>query len=321
MNLPHAVIPVQVALEGVISWRVLRADGRVKSRGQMRNTITNAALDAIGGGTTVGSLTAYLAVGTGVAAPTTGDTTLGSPHATRVNRTSTGDDTATAASVAPYYGQWARVRKFIETEATGIWTEVGFFSASSGGTMFNRQLFKDGGGSPVSVEVLADEQLEVTLNVRLYSPAWDDASDDVTGSFTLDEIIGAVVTPVTYNYTIRPQRVNATSWSPEHLGDWTNNRCAARNSASFVAITSSATGTAESSHSTTSYVGGTYYVDQEHVWEPANVTTDIGMLVFYNLTGSASNAQVFQCALSPVIPKTSAKRLRVTVRYSFARYP
>jgi hypothetical protein len=72
----------------------------------------------------------YVGLGTGSTAPTIGDTNLQTPLPTRVQGTLTSSSTV-----------WQNVATFGPGVDTGAITEAGLFSASSGGTMFARQVF------------------------------------------------------------------------------------------------------------------------------------------------------------------------------------
>jgi len=73
----------------------------------------------------------FIGLGTGSAAPTLGDTNLQTPLPTRVAGTLS----------SPSSAVWQNVATFGAGVDTGAITEAGLFSASSGGTMFARNVF------------------------------------------------------------------------------------------------------------------------------------------------------------------------------------
>src|SRR5690606_35179901 len=134
-----------IAVEGYFTVELIHArTGLVKRRLHFRNLITDAGLDAMAGGVGISSLINYLAVGTGSSEPSYTDTTLNAEVARTNNNGGFGDSDAVVGS-GDLVEYWRRIRTrvFTQAEANGNLTELGFFSAASGGTMWNRQLFRD----------------------------------------------------------------------------------------------------------------------------------------------------------------------------------
>lgn len=77
-----------------------------------------------------GEFMSYVGLGTGTTAPSAGDTNLQTPLPTRVQGILTSSTNT-----------WQNVASFAPGVDTGTITEAGLFSASSGGTMFARQVF------------------------------------------------------------------------------------------------------------------------------------------------------------------------------------
>src|SRR5690606_7534789 len=87
-----------------------------------------------------------------------------------------------------------------ENQANGNLAELGFFSAADGGTMWNRQLFRDELGNPTAITKTSEDQLRVTYEYRVYPP-WDDLVQEI-------EVNGVPVEVVN-----RPQQVaSASEW-------------------------------------------------------------------------------------------------------------
>jgi hypothetical protein len=173
------------AYAGIIAARRYHAaTGTVREECTFPNLITAAALSALHNGSLVRQLTTYCGVGTGTDAPQPTNTQLGAQLGARRNATTTGNnDVGVGSSAAPYWNWWRRVIVFTEGQAAGALTELGFFSAATGGVMFNHALFKDEAGNPSAFVVLPDEQLVVELYVRVYPPSQDEQGEfTVTGS-------------------------------------------------------------------------------------------------------------------------------------------
>lgn len=147
------------------------------------NLITDAGLDRLGGFTT--DVLTYCQVGSGTAAPTTSDTSLGG----LIGATASATTLKGAGSGTPYYGFWRRTYTFASGAATGDVAEVGVGWSAAGG-LFSRARVTDLDGAPATVRVLADESLIVVYECRCYT-----AQQDRSGSIVLD---GA-----THAYTIR----------------------------------------------------------------------------------------------------------------------
>lgn len=169
-------------------------DKLVRDTGEFNNIITNIGLDWLGSRLLTGlpglrSLDSYF-VGTGTAVPAATDVAV---TGTWVRTTSTQTITNSNSGAPDYYATWSSTKRFAAGVATGTWTEVGIGSYESTGPVnrvFSRALIVDGGGSPISITVLADEYLDVTYTLELHQQ-----NTDFSGSFLLSG--------VTYNYTGR----------------------------------------------------------------------------------------------------------------------
>lgn len=143
-------------------------------------------------------------VGTGSAAPLVTDTSL----TTFLAQTSTTQASSEGGQTAilPYYRFLSYTKRFGAGVAAGILAEVGMGWGSSSSNLFSKTLIKDGGGSPTTITVLADEYLDVTYELRIYP----DLSD-----FTGTVVIGGI----TYDYTARVALFsNAGYWATSKDG-------------------------------------------------------------------------------------------------------
>ncbi|GAG45715.1 unnamed protein product, partial [marine sediment metagenome] len=79
--------------------------------------------------------------------------------------------TSTAQGAEPYYGSQTRTWRFDEGDAAGILAEAGIGRGNcniDGSDLWSRALIKDGAGDPTTIEVTANEWLDVSYQLRLY---------------------------------------------------------------------------------------------------------------------------------------------------------
>jgi hypothetical protein len=283
--------------------------GLVRRRLQFQNHLTNNGLAAInqraGGSTSMATFltTGYFGFGTGATAPADADTNLAAPLAPL-------DRSATTVTADVYgntgtFGYRRVTRKWVEAQANGTLAEFGIFDASSGGTMYARQLLKDVGGSPTTITKTSTDQLNLTYEVRIYWPTVDASSSIVLGG-------------VSYNYTIRPLTVGG--WQNGYLNNYQgeiNTTAYAMESNALVANTASSMAgafAARSASNVQAYVAAAHYRDTEFVWEPgvANHASGVGGI-------TCGYGEYWQVAFPVKIPKDATKRLRLTFRFGFTR--
>lgn len=306
------------------------------------NLITNYGLDNIG--IRPNKSCRGCQVGSGSTAPNFTDTALASRVGSSVNRFSTTSGRDYTDPLNRF--MWRRrVYRFVPGTATGNITEVGVCfgdndSATTGGALsptaplFSRALILDGGGSPVTITVAADETLDVTYEERVYIPD----NVDVTGVLTFDG--------VSTNWTLRNCEVNDNPGSA-NTGGWAlsvndlgftfehrqssgfgENQAYVGASSAIVAETGEPTGTerglgggTEGSVTTAVYVSGNFYVDITHSWGLA--AAGAGTINDPNGVGAARFVTdldcSFQVGFSPRIAKTADKILSYTLRLSWAR--
>jgi hypothetical protein len=184
MNQAPAIIPPERIIEsvsrvGMVGYfeveLIHKPTGLVKQKLKFKNLITDAGLEWIGAGARTAGAgyifgpVSYMGVGTGTTAPAITDTTL----VAQVSRTNSNGSPV----INPTYGMgpdseyfFTRTTKvFLPGTGTGNLTEVGLFDAGSGGTMFARQLFRDGLGAPTTIVKTADDELRITYELRIYT--------------------------------------------------------------------------------------------------------------------------------------------------------
>lgn len=297
---------------GLIGWELIK-DGKVIRKSPLKpNLITDAGLNGIGTGSIIDTLITYCGVGTDSTAPANSQTSLIAQISVRT--ASNGGFANTSGSGASFDYWWIqRTRLFVEAEANGNLTEVGFFSASSGGIMFNRQLFKDEFDAPTTIVKTSAEQLKVIMEVRVYPNKTPSAQTLTINSISTDLDHQAI-------------EIDNSGWtaSPTSLGQWITNAIKdAHESNAMPDVLAQATGTAGTISSTTwaSYTSGNFYRDVTLVMEPAvsNFATGIGSIQWgYHGTNNLFYQHI--TTFDPKILKDNTERFTYVARISWARH-
>lgn len=300
-----------LGLEGWIGWELIRNGRVVQSSPLQRNLITDAGLNGIGSGVSIITLTTFMGVGTGTNAPAVGDTALQTPLSPRTASNGGFGDT-NGPGPSNSYRYWEINRVLVEGEATGNLNEVGFFSTLTGGTMFNRQRFKDGLGADITITKLAADQLRVIFQWRVYpDQSTRNQTVDVNGVSTSvdNRCIDIDGTWVFVPGNLGNYRVAATAYASQTLPD--------------VLQRQSGTGVSTTTGAVAAYSSGTFYRDVETRWEPAvgNTIGDYGSVEFWSM-GFSGVEQVTQIAtFNPKLIKDATRRVTVTGRLNFNRRP
>lgn len=306
------VILPPVRVGGIITIRRVGPEG-IREQRRSHNIITDTGLNVWARDGTPANAAIYVAVGTGSNAPAATDTSLQAQAGTRSNSAPTGEGNGTTGYVGPgpHRHYYRFVRQFLENSNIDniALTEVGFFSAATGGEMFNRQLITDEVGTPAPLVKLPDEKLYFDLDI-IYVPA------DYTA------VPGQITISGSGTHDVRMQTNNIDDegyqfpvlWSGNlhyNLGATESNALPPASTDVFASTFIGSTGT---SGSTAAYVPGTFYREVTSVWEPtqANFATGIGMLGFQ--LGNASNRYRYLMALDQKIMKGSTHRLTINWR-------
>jgi hypothetical protein len=313
-------LPIHVA--GYFEIDLIRG-GIIVGHWEFSNLLTNGFLNLMFS-TTQGAWlfnAAWLAVGTGSTAPAVGQNTL----AAEIARTNSDGGSAWTTNYVvgpPEYWEAVHTRVFIESQANGNITELGFFNASSTGTMMNRQLILDALGSPTSITKTNQDQLRVTFRNRVMIPA-----ADVPGTIVMTGGVGG-----SYDYVVRPVRTifgSQVGWGS--LVDYNtgfnqaNNVLAFESNALLARSSSGNTGTTAVAQvaSMAAYVADNFYNDFTYQFDPgfANFATGIGSIQEFPVYNDISfSRNLYQVAFTPTkVPKTNTRRLIVTFRRSVAR--
>ncbi len=298
----------------VVVEKVHARTGLVTQRLAFKNLITDAGLNALGSTARISTFD-YLAVGTGSTAPAVGQTSLVGEIGRTNNKGGLGESNATQVS-STYY-EYTYTRTFYESEANGNIAELGLFSASSGGTMWMRQLLRDSGGSATTITKTSEDQLRITYKLRCYWPTAD---------------VGSVVTisGVSYTFNSRAQSVNdVEAWGRRAsdnvgiLGSFGFSTAAgiymeANESQTLGAVTANTFGgDTQSTTTLQTYGASSYYRDIEFIYQldKANYTLGIG-----RFTGPVCTAfRTHQTSVTPRIAKDNTKRLTIYFRCSWGR--
>lgn len=150
------------------------------------NLILDSGLNRWG----TGSVVLGAAIGTGTATPDVAQTGLQS-QTTYTTTAGTGNNTGTTPGVSPYNNSRIHVFRTALGALNGNYTEVGAGWAS--GSMFSRALILDTFGSPTTLPVTSDQQLDIVYELSVYPPLTD-YTDTVTISGVSYDILGRAST-------------------------------------------------------------------------------------------------------------------------------
>ncbi len=308
-----AMPPMRV--QGFVTVELIHAaTGIVKRRLEFPNLVTNAGLDYIGTNRMeLATRYSYIQVGTGSTAPAVGQVALVTPLTPRTNATGgITDVVGSGASFAYWYRRFSR--EFTQAEVNGNLTEFGLFTASSGGTMWARQLFKDAGGTPTTIVKTSADFLRIIYELRIYPPTVD-ASGNTTISGT------------SYAWVSRAAEIDGQwqglldVWFPSYAPESTYWQGFAYETDVLAATTGTpaGTGTTTTSSLFSAYTNGNYYRDVEFTWGTtlANYATGVGAIA---TAGNGVGGARFQTSFAPKFAKDNTKQLKVTLRYPWTRY-
>lgn len=291
--------------------------GLIKRRlTEFPNLIVDAALNAIGNGTTIDELVEYVAVGTDNTTPDASDTSLGAQVDDRYN--DAGGFAETEGS-GPAYAYWyyTKTREIGEDDGNGNLTELGFFEEATGGTMWCRQLFLSG-GTPTTLVKTSDESLRIIYEWRLYL-----VTTPTTDALTIDGV------PTDCDSRALSGN-NAHAWGNNgylrHLGAWETDprRCKAFETNAFPNIDAggfTGTGSQVTSCGMQAYGTGNFYRDQNFIFDPGvgNFTTGIGAMHYPSQGLFISSVAGLGVTFDPKIQKDDTERFTFVGRTSFGR--
>lgn len=288
------------------------------------NMIVNGGMNLIGdnpAGNAIGNSTTLAAcrVGTGSTAPAATDTAL----VTQVATTTTVANRASGVqATTPYFGWFRNTYRFAPSGTAQNLAEVGVATAATGGTLFSRALIVDGGGNPTTIQVLGDESLDVTYELRLYPPL-----SDMPWS--------ATISGTNYTGIARADRAgDATAWNssgPNWRMDGSSMKgCILATSlamqvynGSIGSVTATPSGTAVSvdlspgaAVTAGAYTANSFQRSHSVLLDLAVGNVAGGISAFRIMTGIGG----YQFSASPAFAKDSTKRLTLNITFSWARY-
>jgi hypothetical protein len=317
------------------------ATGRVKQHLEFPNLITDAGMNDIVGQTNFpDELLKYIGVGTDATAPNVADTTLGS-EVDRTNSTGGFGETSgyVTGSTDDFDGAYwfrSRTRLFTEGEGNGNLTELAWFRLSVGSTMTVRSLFKDGGGSPITVTKTSNDQLKITHELRSYPPMGTNPAGLRAGSFSPIDSGTVILGPTTHSWTssILDSDDQNTWGTGFGMLDRTMDKFRTRavESASvLINVTgtlgdfnnAAGNGTVNSSIVKDAYVGGTFERTAVATWEPGVANFGPGGVKGFAVELSSELVSppkpTFQLIISESVPKTNVERLKIKFRFILDR--
>jgi len=302
-----------VGLHGYFTVDLIHAEtGVVKQHLEFPNLLTDGLMNRLGDNTlTLANAFQFLDVGTGSAPPQTTDTGLQASLGLRINSNG-GVANVTLNNTSPEYTFRRLTRIFTETQVTGSLTELGFWTAGTGGTLTNRSLFKDSAGNPTTVFKTSSDILRVQYEYRLYAPLFDvtDTINIGTGSIT---------------YTIRPQRVqDLAGWSTllDDFGDWSAfARVHDSDTLQPRTAQNNATPSEDASASLAPYSNGSFFRDCTITVSPTvgNFTSGFGLFTYTMFRENVNSPYFWQLSLSPRIIKNTDQLFQITLRQSWSR--
>jgi len=313
---------------GFYRLEVQEADGRCHwLTDWFHNHIPDAGLNLCA---TTATRYAACQVGTGNDEPTDADTTLKTFLAGTTNRVFMAQTGNTSSE--PYWFESYYRYDFNTGAVVGNIAEVGIGpQATSGSTLFSRELIRDADGDPTTITVTSSQTLRVHHRLRHYAPA-----GDTTGSLVAN-ING---TPTELTYTRRAYRAGRADWwlPRRSAGQAQGGLMGGGDSAESVLLYSSAMVEANSSSSPTgtpmysgartpaAYTPGSFSRSSTQSFASGSETamSNIRTLVF---KASASSSVVnvdacawFQVEFSPTFSKLSTDTLTVELRVGWGRY-
>lgn len=310
-SMTQKAIPLNIGVAGFYNLKVVRPDGSVRRELEFENLIVDQGLDflfdcpdfAFG----LGYWSAKCQVSTSSVTPVVTDDTLDSFVAT-ANATDGVDQPGTRTYVpgTPYaYNQISRTYRFGTGAAAGVLAKIAVLPTNAGNSIFSATLIKDGGGSPTTVEVLADEILDVTYTVRFYY-------------LTTDVVFSVFDGATEYGITARPANLSSSNTIHTDLG--TVNTCSVATYATQVlgAVTSTPAGspmyTSAGGFSWNTYTIGSFTRTATLTIGASDSTGNIGSATFI------SRWLGYQFSFAPVIPKIAGKILSLRFVATISRF-
>lgn len=276
------------------------------------NLITNSGLDGLGASLAT-TLTAVCAVSSNADAPLVTDTSVLNQVGSASSSASA--DYSNSGGTPDWFYQMERTYTFALGSVVGNISKL-YIGSSGFSTLFSSALIKDGGGSPTTIAVTADDQLFITWRLRKYISV-----TPVTGNID----IGFDGVPTSVAYEIKPANLGQTaSQYYFYAGNSAGNVSLfsyAFETQTLGSVTGKPSGTGSVTGATLSaYSNGNFYRDVTYTASlaQANLATGIGSLV-YGMFGASDTFGGYQISFTPKLPKDSDKTLSLPFRISWGR--
>lgn len=296
-----------VGIAGRIRAIRIGPDGKERWRGPWcKNLWTDAGLNALFAITQGNYVLPYGQVGTGNAAPTTGDTALqaivpGSNTSSLAFQSYVFVDPGGGAA---FYGGQIRRATFTPLASSYNVSEFGVRLGSTTGTMSVRTLFTDAGGVPLTVTWLAGETLLVDHETRCYG-----VPTDITGQLTMG------TTGTVHALLMRPHSVSGLgAWSGATLNGYASplvSACTAYGPVTNLnpyTTTISGTSLGNSTDTNSAYTANSFVRQVVSTFGLTSANTAGGIVAFQLNAGPGNHKVQF----TPSIPKTNLDVLSIT---------
>lgn len=295
------------------------ATRRVKQRLAFKNVITNAGLVQFFGNTlTPSALFNHAAVGTSSTAPAVTDTALGAQVGARVTATGGVGDAFGGVTTSPEYAWMRRTREWGTAEGNGNLTEIGLFSAGTGGTMWCRALFRDSSNNPVTVTKTASDVLRVTYEWRLYPPLGD-SSYNVTISGTNYAMVARPVGRVTNQGGTADWGIDGSVSQAQGIYNVAQAQLSTQTVLGTRLATPSVATAINASSTTGSFDIATLVQTRQAIWEPAAGANAGASLFLHCFRQSAAMGAGFQVTVTSPFNKTALQRLTLNYTHQWSR--
>lgn len=190
-----------IGLEGIFNFKLTNTKTGEVREYEFKNLILNSGIDYYM--TSPHSFISGCILSSSSVPPGTTDISITNILGTSTTHQASGAGESNTTTL-PYYTSYYWTYRFSEGVATGNIAQVAMpygsvdAAINSYTGLFSKALVKDGNGTPITITKLADEVLDVTYTLRIYTP-----SADVTGTTT--------ISGVNYDYIVRAS--SAGSWS------------------------------------------------------------------------------------------------------------
>lgn len=308
-NYKELEVHLGVGVKGFFSGRAIK-DGHVMREFGYEtpnpNLITNLGMDAFGSSNINFS---RMHLGTGTATPAFTDTAL-TTFGTNVVAGNPSNSVSNSGS-PDYYTRALWTWTSAVGGATGNWTEIGISNQNTTGNLRSHALILDGGGSPTTFPVLADEQFQGTYELRFYQNLTDNVQT------------GVMISGVPYTTTARglyvqnsPANSLFSGANPLYPGATAGAWYTGALGASTASVPGGSYVSGAATRTISSYTSGNHYIDAQERWGSGSA---VGTLRTLQLQSANSGNFQWQVEYNPTIVKLTTEELILNHRRSWAR--